>query len=127
MKRFVQRKNLRFWLKEMHRTHGFVNLPRPMAKEDADELKRQIRAFLKPFVSKRVIISDDGDRCIIKLPLPSEIKTAEDADEYFMQNEYIEYEPTYYDCTGQLFTAWYKIFQKPNGEFWAYHSIHRDV
>lgn len=124
---FVHERDLKFWLLEMRRTKGFTSIP--MDKETADDLKRRIRSYTGKPVSNRVAFGgySDSDSYIIKFPLPADIKTAEDADLYFMQNEFIEFVPTYYDCTGKLFTRWYKIFQKPNGEFWAYHRISRDV
>ena len=91
------------------------------------EMKRQIRANNKHDNEGKVVQDNGIDGCIIKLPLPECIKTLEEADEYFTEFEFIRYRPTYYDCTGQSFTAWYKIFQKPDGRFWAYHHIARDV
>ncbi len=90
-------------------------------------IKRQIRQRNRAEAHKETVVKDDGDNCIVKFPLPEDIQSEEEAREWFRENEYIEYRPTYYDCTGQLFTSWYKIFQKPDGRFWAYHSIGRDV
>lgn len=90
------------------------------------EMKRQLRAKNKD-TDERVVFCNDFDGCIVKFPLPCDIRSDEEAREWFRDYEYIEYRPTYYDCTGQLFTSWYKIFQKPDGRFWAYHSIGRDV
>lgn len=86
------------------------------------EIKRQLRAHNRN-TGDGTVVHDDGDYHIVKLPLPEDIQTKEEAREYFRECEYIEYRPTYYDCTGQLFTQWYKIFQKPDGRFWAYHCI----
>ena len=36
------------------------------------------------------------------------------------------YYPSAYDCTGQAFTSWYKVFAR-GGRFWAYHRVSVDV
>ena len=91
------------------------------------EMKRQLRANSKR-VDDRQTVRDDGiDGFIVKFPLPEYIETRQDAEEYFNEYEYIRMIPSAYDCTGQRFTSWYKIFQKPDGRFWAYHSVGMDV
>lgn len=91
------------------------------------EMKRQLRARSKR-VDDRQIVRDNGpDDVIVKFPLPEYIETRQDAVEYFKEYEYIRMIPSAYDCTGQRFTAWYKLFQKPDGRFWAYHCIGMDV
>lgn len=93
------------------------------------EWKRAIRNYLKNQpVSEKVLVKDYGiDGGIIRFPLPECIKTEEEAREYFEECEYIHYRPTYYDCTGQAFTSWYKVYRAKDGRFWAYHSISYDV
>lgn len=93
------------------------------------EMKRQIRKRNRDTVSDHVLVtsSDSGDYWITKFPLPEDIHTREEAIEYFKEYEYIYYRPTYYDCTGQTFTSWFKVFQKPDGRFWAYHAYGLDV
>lgn len=91
-------------------------------EERVVEIKKQIRTRNKK-TSDKTVVHDDGDYYILKFPLPEYIDSKEDAVEYFKEYEYIYYRPTYYDCTGQHFTSWYKIFQKPDGRFWAYHAI----
>ena len=77
---------------------------------------------------EKVMVKDYGiDGCVIKFPLPVHITTKEEADDYFMDYEYIYYRPTYYDCTGQTFTSWYKIFRRTDGRFMAYHRISIDL
>lgn len=100
-----------------------INLP----KEMADDIKRAIRSFLRRGDKvRRRTFHADYDGCIEVFPLPKSIDNAKDAEQWFMEEEYIHYHPTYYDCTGQAFTSWYKIFRKADG-FWAYHWICRDV
>ena len=90
------------------------------------DMKRQLRANSK-HVDDRHTVRDNGiDGFIDKFPLPEYIETRQDADEYFKEYEYIRMIPSAYDCTGQRFTGWYKIFQKPDGRFWAYHCIEFD-
>lgn len=86
-------------------------------------MKRSLRANNKR-TDDRVIVRDNGiDGYVEKFPLPKYIKTAEDADEYFREYEFLRCRPSAYDCTGDWFTAWYHIFRKPDGSFWAYHSV----
>ena len=94
------------------------------------EIKQRIRYLQKKQSNYIPIVKyygADCDSCVDKFPLPADIKTKEDAERFFYDNEYISYKPSPYDCTGQLFTNWFKIFRKPNGEFWCYHSYSRDV
>lgn len=72
------------------------------------------------------IIKSDFDNQIVLITLPDFVDSEEYAEEYFMGREYIRAIPSQYDCTGQLFTAWYKIFQR-NGRWMAYHCICMDV
>jgi len=98
-------------------------------KQLVDEGKRKIRRHTRDyfFDPGESVFADKGDSVIFKYPLPESIKTLEDAEEYFEEYELVPYRPTYYDCTGQRFTGWYKIFQKPDGRFWVYHQIDMDV
>ena len=85
---------------------------------------RQDRAAAE---QRRVIYSKTIDGYIELIRLPSFIRDRESADEYFQENEYFPIVYSAYDCTGRLFTCWYKIFRRPDGSFWAYHSVGRDV
>ena len=111
--------DVQFWL---------IVLPDIKKKERKDDIKRAIRKYLNKAnpEPERRMFNESIDGVIEVFPLPEDIETMEEATEYFKDFEYIYYRPTYYDCTGQLFTSWYKIFQKPDGRFWAYHSIGRD-
>ena len=93
------------------------------------EAKQALRKFFNrmPEEPEARIFDNDYDHFIKVFPLPDDITTPEEADEYFRECEYIHYRPTYYDCTGQWFTSWYKVFRKPDGRFWAYHSVQADV
>lgn len=100
-------------------------------KVTVDDIKRELREFYhKPVENPDTdgrTFHEDIDGMIVLKPLPECIETLEEAEEYFNEYERIVYRPTYYDCTGQLFTSWHKIFRKPNGKLWMYHSIGRDI
>lgn len=91
------------------------------------ELKREIRRYLREHNdSDRRVVKGEWDSYVLLITLPKFIDSVEDADEWFMAEEYIEPYYTYYDCTGTPFTAWYKIFQR-NGRWMAYHYVGYDV
>ena len=94
------------------------------------ECKKEIRKRNKLKDERRdyILVKDYGiDGSVIKFPLPEHIETEDEAREYFDEYERIHFKPTPYDCSGQQFTSWYKVFQKPDGRFWCYHSIGVDV
>lgn len=91
--------------------------------------KRKIREIYKRENEKpeRHVVLDNGiDGYIELIQLPEKIKTKEGADGWFRCNEYLEYIPSAYDCTGQKFTNWYKLVNR-NGRWWVYHSISVDA
>lgn len=95
--------------------------------QKAADLKREMRTFFHRPVSERRIIQDDGiDGYTELLPLPEYIETMDEAVSYFEDYEYRNYYPSAYDCTGQAFTSWYKVFVR-GGHFWAYHRVSVDV
>ena len=95
--------------------------------QKAADLKREMRAFFHRPVSERRIVQDDGiDGYTELLPLPEYIETMDEAVSYFEDYEYRHYYPSAYDCTGQAFTSWYKVFVR-GGRFWAYHRVSVDV
>lgn len=92
-----------------------------------DDMKREIRAYTHKPISEERIVKDYGiDGEIVLIPLPERLTSLENAIEYFEDVEKLYYVPSPYDCTGQLFTNWYKVFKR-NDRFYAYHSIGRDV
>lgn len=91
------------------------------------DLKREMRTFFHRPISERRIIQDDGiDGYTELLPLPEYIETMDEAVSYFEDYEYVSYRPSAYDCTGQKFTSWYKVFVRHN-RFWAYHRVSVDL
>ena len=89
--------------------------------------KRRIRHINQKVVDSldaNRVIKDDGDSVVYREVLSA---TTMDAAE----REFEDYHrktciPSIYDCTGQLFTEWYRIFHI-NGRYVLYHSIGMDV
>lgn len=109
------------------------------AQETVVSLKRELRKFAHRdtavdvgcgFMCDRRIVKDygiDGYIELVSLPDVIDALDGEDgADAFFNEFLYIRYRPSMYDCTGQAFTSWYKLFKR-NGQFWAYHSVGFDV
>lgn len=44
----------------------------------------------------------------------------------FTENRYIHGVNSQYDCTGCLFTEWFKVFRR-RGRWYAYHCIGMDI
>ena len=109
-------------------------------REHVIELKRNLRQYAHRdahtvdvgmgFMCERRIVKDEGfDGYIELVSIPEVIDTldGEDgADEFFKTFLEIHAYPSMYDCTGQAFTSWYKLFKR-RGQFWAYHSVGFDV
>jgi len=99
-------------------------------EEFIDQMKVSVRAYYRQhkadFENDRRVIHDYGiDGAIVLIPLPKNLTTEGMAREYFEENEYMDRPNSPYDCTGEIFTEWYKIIER-NGRFYAYHSIGRD-
>lgn len=89
-------------------------------------IKRSIREYRDRPRSNAQIVRNDGDSLVVVMPLPAALESKDDATTYFLDNYYLEARPSAYDCTGQIFTTWWKIFQR-RGQFWAYHATAMDV
>ena len=93
-------------------------------------LKRAMRKFMREQPPCREwIVKDYYDGSCIQLEqLPDELDsyTEGEVQEWFMWNRYMTATPSQYDCTGQLFTNWFKLTRR-RGHWFAYHSIGRDV
>lgn len=91
------------------------------------DYKKEIRAYVNKKESDRRIVKEYGiDGYIELIALPERLTDLENAIEYFEEVEKCVYIPSPYDCTGQAFTNWYKVFKRQN-KFYAYHSIGFDV
>lgn len=79
--------------------------------------KKELREAIKEeeFDNGNVIIyGGDYDRMWKKLFFPNESWT-EEQKQKFIDYNWKHYKPTYYDCTGQIFTTRIKIYNTPNG------------
>lgn len=101
-----------------------------LTRELIRDQKRAIRKYYRQQAerelanSDRRVIKDDGiDGCIIRIDMLDDFGSIDEARAWFEEYEYIHYQPSYYDCTGQCFTGWYSIFQHPDGHYIAYHRI----
>lgn len=115
---------------EALKEHGVFDEKREHYREYAKEIKREIRKFYRKVCEKAkedtAVISGDFDCYTRRYPLPECIKTKEEAVEYMEEYEVMECAPSQYDCTGQHFTSWYKVFCR-NGRWQVYHHICVDV
>lgn len=89
------------------------------------ELKKAIRDYNNRSTDRRCV-KGDWDGYIMLIEFPDYIETKEDAEEHFHECEELRYHWSPYDCTGQHFTSWYKLFKR-NGRWMCYHSIGVDV
>lgn len=102
----------------------------------ADALKRELRKWAHRetavdvgmgFMVERHLVKDDGiDGYVELVSIPSVFDTAQVADEFFKDFLYMSCRPSMFDCTGQAFTSWYKLFER-RGQFYAYHRVSFDV
>lgn len=98
-------------------------------KNLAATVKREIRAYNnRPAPDSRIVEEHGIDGYIELVQLPNELDEADnaDADEWFRANRYYEFYPTAYDCSGQKFTSWFKLFRR-RGHWFCYHSVCIDV
>ena len=103
-------------------------------KDVAAELIKEVKAAIRAYHRKEDaalkargrIVEDNGiDGYVALVELPDGLETLEEANAYFEENMYMEVRESQYDCTGQLFTSWYKVFQR-SGRFMAYHRVSCD-
>ena len=92
------------------------------------EKKRELRKMLKrPAQNNRKIVKNYGiDGFIELIHLPKHLSSKEAAKRWFEENEFIESPRSAYDCTGKLFTCWFRIFKRGD-EFIAYHRVCTDT
>lgn len=92
-------------------------------------VKREIREFNRRKTEDSRIVEERGcDGYIELVQLPDELDKAHEeiAADWFRANRYLEFYPTPYDCSGQKFTNWFKLFRR-RGHWFAYHSVSIDV
>lgn len=88
-------------------------------------IKRDIRAYQHEQDAQvtRSIVKDYGMDGYIEL---FELPDVSDPEAYFEENERLVCAPSQYDCTGQVFTMWHKIFKR-RGRYMVYHRVAIDV
>ena len=90
------------------------------------EIKREVRRY-RDRPEQNVIVKDYGiDGAVLLQELPEWVSDEKTAEEMFMKLYYMSCPNGPYDCTGRLFTGWYKIFQR-RGRWMVYHRICADV
>ena len=91
------------------------------------DIKRGIRRYIHKQSDRRIVddAGVDGYTVLIEMPLGAD-KSEEEAEEWFLENEYRECVPSAYDCTGQMFTRWHKLARR-RGHWYCYHAVRFDV
>ena len=89
------------------------------------DYKRAIRKYNSLSTVARVIKDYGIDGCVVLLELPEGIESVDEGVKYFLDHEYREAPHSIYDCTGAVFTSYFKVFER-RGRFYAYHSISVD-
>lgn len=95
----------------------------------AKKIKTAIREWNhRPESDRKVVYTYGGcgDSVIYKINCPVWVENEEDAEYWFDNEERMTYRWSPYDCTGQLFTSWHRIFHI-NGKWICYHSVSCDV
>lgn len=105
--------------------YALRSLPQGKAvRSYVDDVKRDLRAFYHRPEGRVKIITADYDSGWQLFTLAA--KTKEDADAEFNALYYRDCVPSQYDCTGQMFTIFYRLFKR-NGRWMAYHHFAMDV
>lgn len=92
------------------------------------DLRREERWYNRQKRTKHIVkCNGDGSYIeLVNIGIPTGAYDKEFAAEMFKRDHYIEMYPSAYDCTGQAFTVWYKVFER-NGWWYAYHYVGCDV
>ena len=99
------------------------------------ELKRKLREYAhKPttidvgmgFEVTKKVFGGNYDGHYELVSIPDVFKTKGEAELFFNDFLKLDYKHSPYDCTGQCFTAWHKIFKRHN-QYYVYHHICYDV
>ena len=109
--------------------HGIEELD--VNKELVVAMKREVRFRNRmddaADATSRVVRNDsDGYTVLIVMADEDTFTDEAEADAYFEDRFFIQMAPSQYDCTGKLFTSWYKCFRR-HGKWMAYHSVSADV
>lgn len=90
------------------------------------ERKRTIREFTHRTTDRRVINENNGGSVMLRIDVPEDVQTQEEAEEWFDAEERMEMIPGPYDCTGRPFTYYYHIGRLA-GKLVCWHGIAYDV
>lgn len=99
-----------------------------IAEEHIRDLKRSLRKenAMDNAATKRYMVRDYGiDGWVERIAVPFAAEDEDEVNEWFINTEFMEAPHSMYDCTGALFTSWWKPC-KLNGRWFVYHSIVRD-
>lgn len=89
-------------------------------------IKRAIRTYHKQPAGPTMVRNEgESVTTVERLPVPDSWDK-EQAEGWFYDHCYRPIIPSPYDCTGQIFTTWYKVFRR-SGAWWAYHTTSMDV
>lgn len=92
-------------------------------------VKRAIRSFNRNSTTSAHIVKDygiDGYIELYRFPDWLDAASKDEVESYFDSHRREYYTPSAYDCTGQRFTNWCKLFRR-HGHWYAYHSVGVDV
>ena len=116
--------------RQLREAYEFQRMIRQDGEHLSDALTISIKRAIREYTNRPSggvwIVKDDGADGYIELREMPRFDSLEEADEWFRRCYYLEARPSAYDCTGQRFTVWYKLFQR-RGRWWAYHSVGVDV
>lgn len=106
---------------------GDTNLkPSEIREARIRETKKAIREYNARPIDENRVIKADYDSMVALIRMPDFIESEEAAVDYFDEAIRREAQPSMYDCTGQIFTVWWKIFKR-HGRYWVYHATAMDV
>lgn len=91
--------------------------------------KKGIREYHKRQAERQSsrLVKDYGvDGYVELVQFPENVQDEREAIEYFDDEVRMYYYPSQYDCTGQAFTGWKKIFKR-DGKYMCYHRVLFDV
>lgn len=112
--------------KELRDAYIFLGFEKELG-EPYGSIAKKIRAAIRewnnrPEPMEKVVQQDDYGYITTLIEFPEFVETAEDAEEYFDYKYRRTYVPTYYDCTGQIFTTSHKCFKR-RGKWMCRHSM----
>ena len=104
-------------------------------RDDIIEQKREMRRWANMdsavdvgmgfMVDSRVVQREEEDAILLQ-SIPEVFDDEASAEEFFEEFLKYHYYPSPYDCTGQTFTRWHKLFKR-GGRYWVYHAIGMDI